>query len=316
MGRALAIFDAAGIGRAVDLSGGPTAEALAEAIEAASRSQGRVVVFANLDWRGALEPGWLERQLAWLGQAKAMGARGLKIFKSLGLTIRDPAGARLAVDDPRLDPIFEAAGRLGLPVAIHTGDPKAFFEPLGPGNERREELALNPAWSFADRARFPAWDDLFAELVRRVERHPKTKFLAVHFGDDPEDPAHVGELMDRLPNLYVDTAARVGEIGRRPTALLRRIFLSHPRRILFGSDIGVSRSRLTLGAPEPEPASDADAPPFYAAQFRFFETSQRGLPNPIPVQGHWTVDGLGLPREALEELYHRNAERLLGLAPL
>ena len=313
LARALALFDANGIGRVVNLSGGATPERLAEQLAAANSTHGRILVFANLDFTGALSPGWVARQVAWLDDARRRGARGLKVFKTFGLRIRDPAGVLIAVDDPRLDPIFEEAGRLGLPVAIHVGDPKAFFEPPGAANEREEELALNPAWSFADRSRFPSWEALHDAFERLVARHPDTTFIGVHFGNDPEDPARVAALLDRSPNLYVDTAARVGEIGRIGAPALRAIFLAHRTHILFGTDVGISADRLTLGAPEPYPETAETAARFYDAHWRFFETADRGLETPSPIQGRWTVDGLALPRDVLEDLYHRNAERLFGL---
>ncbi len=314
MARARKLFAAAGIEAAVNLSGGETPERLAAQI--AAGASGRILTFANLDWDGALRPGWVEAQVAWLRRARALGAAGLKIFKSLGLTIRDPAGALIAIDDPRLDPIFEEAGRLGMPVAIHAGDPKAFFEPVTPANERFAELSLNPSWSFADRSVFPSWEALFGQFSRRIARHPGTTFIGVHFGNDPEEPARVAKLLDGNPNLYVDTAARVGEIGRKPPEALRAIFLAHRRRILFGTDVGVGPRHLTLGAPEPRPATEADAPAFYAAHWRFFETARRGIDHPTPIQGSWKVDGIGLPPDVLEDFYHRNAERLFHLAPL
>ena len=315
MPRAIALLSQNGIAGAVNLSGGDSERYLAHQLAAAAAAQGRVLVFANLDFNGALAPGWVPRQVAWLQQAKAMGASGLKIFKAFGLSVRDPNGARIAVDDARLDPIFEAAGRLALPVAIHVGDPKAFFAPPTPDNERYEELALNPGWSFADPTRFPRWEQLFGEFTQLVARHPQTTFIGVHFGNDPEEPGRVGELLDRFPNLYVDTAARVGEIGRLPAAQLRQIFLAHRTRILFGTDLGVSADDLTLGCPERAPETPESTARFFAAHWAFFETGGTGLAHPSPIQGRWTVEGLSLPREVLEDLYHRNAERLLGVGP-
>jgi predicted TIM-barrel fold metal-dependent hydrolase len=313
MAHAVALLEANGIGGAVNLSGGDRPDVLAAQVRAARTAPVRIVTFANLDFEQALEPGWVDAQVAWLSQAKQMGARGLKIFKSFGLEVRDPTGARVAVDDARLDPIFEAAGKLGFPVAIHVGDPKAFFDPIAPQNERYDELSLNPGWSFADRSLYPDWETLFGEFERLVARHPHTTFIGVHFGNDPEQPARVAELLARCHNLYVDTAARVGEIGRTPPDKLRAIFVANRDRILFGTDIGVGRNHLTLGAPEPWPVTDQDAPRFFQAHWRFFETGERGLAHPTPIQGRWTVDGISLPREVLEDLYHRNAERLFGL---
>jgi hypothetical protein len=316
MARAVDLMVPNGVLGAVNLSGGDRPEVLAYQLRQAEVAKGRVLVFANLDFKNALAPGWVEAQVAWLHQAHTMGARGLKIFKTLSLWVRDPSGKRVPVDDPRLDPIFEAAGELGMPVAIHVGDPKAFFDPVTKDNPRYQELSLNPDWSFADRSRYPPWETLFQEFVNLVARHPKTTFIGVHFGNDAEEPARVAELMDRYPNLVVDTAARVGEMGKMPPEKLRAIFLKHRDRIFFGTDIGVSARDLTLGCPEPYAETPETTARFFLAHWEFFETDRRGLAHPSPVQGNWTVDGIGLPRDLLEDFYHRNAERLFGLAPL
>lgn len=299
----------------LNLSGGGTPRMLEVQLAAARAFPGRVLVSVTLNPRGMLLPGWVEAQVEWLRVARQRGARGLKFHKALGLGWGDPSGARVKVDDPRLDPIFEEAGRLGLVVSIHTGDPKAFFEPDTPANERHDELAANPDWSFADPV-YPRWEELFAEYERRIARHPKTTFIGVHFGNDPEDPSRVAAMLRSYPNLYVDTAARVPEIGRQPPEKLRAIFVEHRKRILFGTDFSLFDGEMMLGAPDGHPPTAADFERFFAAHWRFFETGARAMAHPTPIQGRWTVDALELPREVLEDLYHRNAERLFGLAPL
>jgi predicted TIM-barrel fold metal-dependent hydrolase len=270
----------------------------------------------NVDWEGCCGEDWRGRELARLAQGKAAGARGLKIYKSLGLTVMD-GGRRLPVDSEKLDPLWDLCARLELPVAVHVADPRAFFQPPGPGNERQEELAESPEWSFSDRTRYPEWRTLFEEWVRLVEKHPRTTFIGVHFGNDAEDPEEVSRLLERLPNLYVDTAARVPELGRRAEAA-RAAILAHPDRVLFGTDLqwiegpGVKGVILAAGPP----AGPEEIRRFFDGTFRFLETRDHGIPSPTPIQGRWDLEGLGLPREVLEKVYHRNAERLLGLRPL
>lgn len=312
--RAVELYARNGIVGFANASGG-FGPALEVALEQARPFGGRVVVFTNLNPRGLLQPGWVEREIAALGHAKGLGAKGLKIYKALGLGFVDPTGARVKVDDPRLDPIFEACGRLGLIVDIHTGDPKAFFEPPTPANERYEELSANPGWSFFGPP-FPSWEELFGEFERRVARHPGTLFIGIHFGNAPEEPERVAAMLRRYPNLYVDTAARLGEIGRQPAEKLRAIFVEHRERILFGTDFSMFGPELMLGAPDGTRPGPAEADLFFAAHWRFFETGERAIAHPTPIQGRWTVDALGLPEEVLHGLYHRNAERLFGLPPL
>ncbi|MEW5740962.1 MAG: amidohydrolase family protein [Myxococcota bacterium] len=315
--RLITLMDTWGIDVAVNLSGGWPGAGLEESLAAARATRGRVVVFANPPV-SALARGQLsiEEVVAQTEHARLLGARGLKFFKSLGLGARGADGALLAVDDARLDPLFDKAGALGMPVAIHTGDPKAFWLPPTPDNERYDELSVHPGWSYAGAA-VPSWEALFAAYARRVARHPGTKFIGVHFGNDPEDPQAVSAMLDALPNLSIDTAARIPEIGRQPPDALRAFFLKHQDRILFGTDlgVGVEEGALMLGSTGATPPGPADVTRFFTASWRFFESNDRAFPHPTPVQGRWTINGLGLPPEVLRKVYAGNADLLLGNDP-
>ena len=311
--RALALMKEQGITHAINVSGGFPGAGLEQSITAARRSKGRLSVMCNLPWRAfARVPDFVAQVLPILERCKAAGAVGLKIEKGLGLAYRDPTGRRLALDDPRLDPIFEAAGRHGLPVLIHTGDPKAFWLPPDEKNERYDELKEHPGWSLVGRD-VPSFDDLWEEFARRVRRHRGTTFVGAHFGNAPEEPERVGKLLDECPNLVVDTAARVPELGRQPPERLRKLFVRHQDRILFGTDLGVGPEYLMLGSTGPEPPGPSDVERFFKATWRFFETPDRDFPHPTPIQGRWTISGLELPTGALRKLYRDNAVRVFGL---
>jgi len=314
--RAAGLMEREGVVGGVELSGGAAGESLEQALDAASKLRGvKLLVFANIDWRGFGTPGWTEREVARLDRAKAEGASGLKVFKSLGLGIRDPEGKLVAVDDPRIAPVFEEAGKLGFPVAIHTGDPKAFFVPDSPQNERHAELSLHPNWSFA-RPGYPSWEQLFGEFVNVVKAHPHTTFIGVHFGNDPEEPFRVGQLLDANPNLYVDVAARIGEIGRQDPQRLRALFVAHKDRILFGTDWAIGTEGMTLGASNGHPETLEDLDRFFARTTEFFETDHRRIAHPVPIQGAWTIDAIDLPDEVRDAVYTGNAMRLFHLASL
>jgi predicted TIM-barrel fold metal-dependent hydrolase len=201
-----------------------------------------------------------------------------------------------------------------MPVSIHTGDPKAFWLPVGPGNERFDELKAHPDWSNHGEP-VPSWEELLAQLERRVARHPRTKIVGVHFGNAPEEPARVAAMLDKYPNYFIDTAARVPEIGRRKPEEMRAFFIKYQDRILFGTDLGIGleEDALMLGSTGEETPKAADVKRFYDATFRYFETDDRDFDHPTPIQGRWKISGIKLPREVLEKLYHRNAEKLLGI---
>ncbi len=313
--RVVSLMDRYGIDVVVNLSGGTPDRGLAEQLQAAKRHEGRIVVFANADWRHPmLGPGYGARMAEDLSRAHQMGARGLKIPKALGLGFERYDGRLLTVDDPELDPLFEKAGELKMPVSIHTGDPVAFWRAPTPDNERHDELSVHPGWSYYGRP-VPSWEELFSAFERRVCRHPKTTFIGVHFGNAPEYPDRLDALMKRCTNLYIDTAARVPEIGRHAPERMRAFFEAHQDRILFGTDlgVGVEPSQLMLGSTGESPPTEADVAHFFRSTWRYFETNDRAFAHPTPIQGRWRIDGIGLEQEVLRKIYGGNAERLLGL---
>ena len=298
-----ATLDEAGVEAIVDLDGGQGDGLSAEIDRWQTALPDRVAVFAGLDYDGwASDPRFGETEANRLRDSAARGARGLKVWKLLGLRARDPDGRLVAVDDPRLDPLWTAAAELRLPVVIHIADPVAFFEPLDGTNERWEELRDHPDWHFwptrsgdePDANGFPPFDELLAAFGRLVARHPATTFVGAHVGCAAEDLALVGRLLDGNANLSVDIAARLGELGRQPYTA-RAFFLRHADRILFGVDM----------APDPD---------IYAIHYRFLETLDESFDygtGPIPEQGRWQIHGIGLPDDVLRKVYADNARRIL-----
>ncbi|MCC6903618.1 MAG: amidohydrolase family protein [Polyangiaceae bacterium] len=299
---------------AINLSGGTPGRGLSEQLAAARSSAGRVTVFTTLSYHDARYPDYGARMTAALRRAHAMGARGLKIAKVLGLGLPGPDGRLLAVDDPGLDPVFEAAGELDMPVAIHSGDPRAFWLPIDGKNERKDELEAHPGWSqFGQDA--PSFDQLLSQLERRVARHPKTRFISVHFGNCAEDPDRVAGWLRKYDNLYIDTAARVPEIGRHAPEKMRAFFIEFQDRILYGSDLGVSAEPepLFLGSEGKEPAGAKEEQRFFTATRRYFETADRDFDHPTPIQGNWRISGVDLPDAVKRKIYGENARRVIKL---
>lgn len=264
----------------------------------------RFVIFANIDWQGdgraddsaswdCQRPDFARRMARSLAEAKLSGVSGLKIFKEFGLTMRNPDGKPLRIDEPRWDPIWQACGELGLPILIHVADPAAFFLPIDEKNERWEELHRRSEWSFYGE-QFPRRDELLAQFVRVLKRHPRTTFIGAHVASNAEDLGTVSQWLDECPNLYVEIASRIAELGRQPYTA-RKFLNQYQDRVLFGTDGPRSRERLL-------------------PHWRFLETFDEYFPyaeNPFPPQGLWNIYGVGLSDVVLRKLYHENAAKLI-----
>jgi predicted TIM-barrel fold metal-dependent hydrolase len=319
MGRAVEVFDAVGIGVAVNLSGGTTTHSNNQASEfeqvkafADSHFPGRFLEYMNLDYADWDQPDFAQRAVAQVEEGARLGAAGFKEFKRLGLYLRDKKGELLRVDDPKLDPMWRRLGELAMPVSIHVADPKAFWEPYDEHNERWAELKDHPRWWFGDPKKFPARMDLLHALERVVARHPETTFVCVHMGNDAEDLDWVDAQLDAHPNMRVDIAARVPEVGRGDPERVRAFFVKHADRIFFATDFQVY-DRMILGSSgnEPPPTKE-DAVVFFQKHWRFFETADRNFPHMTPIQGTWTISGIALPAGVLHKVYVENAEKLLA----
>jgi uncharacterized protein len=253
---------------------------------------GRFVVFMQLDWSIINEPTFSDLMVRQVRESVARGARGLKVLKELGLGVRDSTGKLISIDDPRLDPVWEECGRLGIPVFIHTADPEAFFHPIDATNERYEELIEHPDWSFYG-GDYPSLRELLAQRDRMFAKHPQTTFVALHFGSWPENLDFVDQTLQKFPNVMIETGAREAEIGRQPRRT-RQLFMKYSDRIMFGTDEGADES-------------------MYKNYFRWLETEDEYFPYAqYPAQGRWMIYGLGLPADVLEKVYHRNAEELFA----
>jgi predicted TIM-barrel fold metal-dependent hydrolase len=303
----LAVMDRKNIRTLVDLTGG-VGEGLEEAIgKFQAAYPGRFLVFTEPWWERSSRPGYSKFQAEELERAHRAGAKGLKVVKTLGLYLREnvTTGPLVKVDDPRFDAMWEACAALNMPVAIHVSDPEAFFLPIDRFNERFEELNNHPDWSFYDRD-FPSNQEILAARDRVFARHPRTNFIALHFGNDAENLPYVSECMDRFPNMYVELAARIGELGRQPR-LARKFFDKYQDRIMFGTDA------VPHGTQTPQQIFGDE---LYEIYYRFLETEDEYFdyaPAPIPPQGRWKIYGLGLPEGILRKVYFENAARLLGL---
>jgi predicted TIM-barrel fold metal-dependent hydrolase len=319
LARAVRIQDAAGVGLAINLSGGtvtrrPDGPSAFEYTRALANElyPGRFLQYMNLDYTNWDAPDFAAQAVAQVERGAKLGAAGFKEFKRLGLYLRDRSGKLIHVDDPKLDGMWKRCGELGMPISIHVADPRAFWQPLSPSNERWDELKDHPSWWFGDPTLYPPREELLAELDRVIGRHPETTFVSVHFGANAEDIAWVDAAMDRHPNMWIDLAARIPEIGRHPPDEVRRFFLKHQDRILFATDLSVSEELVLGSGGSGPPPTEADALVFFQKHWRWLETRDEHFAHMTPIQGNWTISGIGLPASVLRKVYFENARRLLA----
>jgi len=264
----------------------------------------RFALFANLDWQGsgkAAEPAtwdcnrpdFARRMALALKDAKDRGCLGLKIFKQFGLEYKNADGSLIKIDDPRFDPMWQACAELKFPILMHVADPVAFFQPIDEKNERWEELHRRPEWSFHG-PQFPKHEDLLAAFHRVVAKHPQTIFIGAHVDGHAENLAVVAAALERNPNLYVELASRIAELGRQPYTA-RKFLIRYQDRVLLGTDGPWPEERLKL-------------------YWRFLETEDEYFPyseKEFPPQGFWQIYGVHLPDEVLQKIYFANALKLL-----
>lgn len=250
----------------------------------------RFIVFANVDFGKVGEGGWGEKAAAQLETDVKNGANGLKIYKSLGMSSKDINGVRIAVDDPRLDPVWKKAGELKIPVLIHTADPKPFWDPMDEKNERWLELATRPGRKRNGDADTVLWQQLIDEQHRLFKKHPNTTFINAHFGWYPNNLEKLGKLLDEMKNMNVEFGAIIAELGRQPR-VAKKFFEKYQDRILFGKDSWV--------------------PDEYATYFRVLETEDEYFPYHKKYHAFWAMYGMGLSDAVLKKIYYKNALRII-----
>jgi predicted TIM-barrel fold metal-dependent hydrolase len=245
----------------------------------------RFIIFMNIDFEKLDDAGWPDETLLQLEDGVKQGVKGLKVYKSLGLTDRDNEGTRIAVDDPRLDVIWAKCGELGIPVLIHSGEPSTFWQPKDNKNERWLELKQEPD-RYKSPAQNPSFDEIMNEQHRMFRKHPETKFIDAHLGWYGNDLERLGKLLDELPNVYTELGAVLAEIGRQPR-FAATWMIKYQDRVMMGKD--------TYKKEE------------YYTYFRVLETADEYFDYYRKRHAHWKMYGLELPDSVLKKIYYKNA---------
>ena len=293
----LDVLDQAHVRMLVDLDGGWGEDLLnAHLKKFKQAAPERFQIFGGVDWSRWPDEGdrFGEKSAGRLREQVRRGAQGLKIWKVLGLQVKDQHRRLVPVNDRRLDSIWGTAGELNIPVLIHIADPVAFFDPLTPQNERYEEISRHPDWAFSG-PQFPPFTALIEQFERLIAHHSGTTFIGAHVGCYPENLGWVSHMLQTYPHFNIDFSARIAELGRQPYSA-RRLFLRFPDRIFFGTDMA--------------PSMD-----YYKIYYRFLESDDEYFgydTGEIPGQGRWQIYGLYLPEDVLHQVYALNAERILS----
>lgn len=285
----IAAMDSLNMAIMVNLSGRSGEQLQQSVSNIATNFPNRFVVFANINFEGAGAEGWIERTVAQFEQDVKNGARGLKVYKSLGLRNKDAQGNRLAIDDPRLDPIWAKCGELGVPVLIHAADPKSFWDEFDGDNERWLELKTHPRRK-RDANNPAPWEQIIGEQHNMFKKHPNTIFINAHMGWFANDLGKLGELLDEMPNMNVGIGAIIAELGRQPR-FAKAFFIKYQDRIHFGKD--------------------SWKPEEFPTYFRVLESNDEYFPYHKKYHAFWPMYGLDLPDEVLKKVYYKNTLRVV-----
>ena len=248
----------------------------------------RFGVFVNIDFNKIDNKDFAKNSVNIIKDAVSNGAIGLKVYKNLGLSLKDASGKRVKVDDPRLSPIWDICGQLNIPVLIHSGEPSPFFDPIDKYNERWLHARQKPG-SFRPSDKYPTFKTVMDEQFNMFKSHPNTTFINAHMGWMANDLNKLEDHLDNLPNVYTEIGAVIGELGRQPRRA-RKFFIDYQDRVMFGKDT-YKKSEFDV-------------------YFRVLETSDEYFDYYRKRHGLWKMYGLDLPDEVLKKLYYKNALKL------
>jgi predicted TIM-barrel fold metal-dependent hydrolase len=251
----------------------------------------RFELWCGVDYQGYDQPGFPESAIRELKRCYEKGARGVGELgdKGKGLFYSQPPAWGMHPDDPRMIPFFQACSQLGMPVNIHVADPKWMYEKMDSTNDglmNAYEWRLDNQPDIVDHA------GMIRILENTVKQNPQTTFIACHLANCTYDLALIGNLLTQYPNLYIDIGARYAELAPIPRTA-KAFFVQYQDRIVYGTDMGID-------------------PSMYRITFRILETSDEHFYAHNRFGYHWSLNGLDLPADVLERVYHKNAEVILG----
>lgn len=257
-------------------------------------------------------PDFAEQVVARLKEDVAQGARMVKVWKEIGMVIKDASGRYIQIDDPRFQPIWDYLSAEGIPVLAHIGEPRAAWLPLDERSPHYSYYQNNPQNHAYQDPEVPRWETIMQARDNWLAANPNLIVIGAHLGSMAYDVDEIARRLERYPNFYVDTAARFGDLALQPSDRVRAFFLKHQDRILYGSDLGTSRPMEELSEEFLELES-ARIDLRYTLHWRYLSSAKVVNFEDYGMDYAARAEGLNLPPEALNKIYYSNAARVLRL---
>ena len=249
-------------------------------------------------------PGWADQALEQVDRAVKQGAVGIKIWKNIGMSLRDPDGHYVMLDDPRFAPVFSRLERDHIVLLGHQAEPLNCWLPYEQMTVRsdRDYFREHPQYYMYQHPEMPSHDTILAARDRMLRIHPTLRFDAVHLASLEWDTDKVADFLDRFPSANVDLAARLVHLEYQAAThrdKVRKFLIRYQDRILYGSDDA-------YGPDDSDPKAAAAVHGDWTADWQFLATSEV---QHSPDFEH-SFAGMHLPREVIDKIYRRNAESL------
>ena len=268
--------------------------------------------------KGFGEPGWTERTNAALDAAVAKGAVAVKVWKNIGMVVKDKDGKHIFLDDPRFDGVMAHIQKLGIPLIAHQGEPLNCWLPLDQmtTDNDRSYFKEHPEYYMYLHPEEPSYEMLMAARDRFVAFHPKLSFVGAHMASLEWSVDRLAVWLDRFPNANVDIAARITQIQYQSDhdyQKVRDFFIKYQDRLMYGTDIADNPPDPNAPAENPPIDTSGSASAFEADVDRTWRSDWRYLATPATQHVDdlkADVKGLALPRAVIDKLYYKNAHRI------
>lgn len=246
--------------------------------------------------------GWQEEALAQLKDAFSQGAIAVKVWKNIGMSLKDENGEFVMIDNPRFDPILDYLAKNGIPLIGHLGEPKDCWLPLEEmtikGNRRY--YSAHPEYHMYLHPEYPSYEDQIAARDHMLEKHPNLRFVGAHLGSLEWSLDELAKRLDQFPNMAVDLS-RMSNLQYHAMTNWQKIhdfFIQYQDRLLYATDTAV-------GEPENPSEMKKNVHEARIRDWKFFTTDETMRSSGF--EGEFK--GLKLPKTVVDKIYRENAEQ-------